>query len=175
MTNRATTEAEERAQCVVELGIGPVRIVANPMAILACEPLPGSEPGAFTYAKAGSPDTHAILAQGDRWLRAWESGTTVPLPPIQSSGTRFQREVWEALLSVPFGTTCAYGDLARAIGRPSATRAVATAIGKNPFSIMVPCHRVVGADGALRGFRWGVDTQARLISWEARLAVAGQR
>lgn len=174
MNHGATTRADRPAQCVVELAIGPVRLVASSVAILACAPVQGEQRSATPDAFDGAPRDHAILAQGARWLRAWELGATLPLPPIQPSGTHFQREVWEALLRVPYGTTCTYGEVARAIARPRAHRAVATAIAQNPVSILVPCHRVIGADGALRGFRWGIDTKARLISWEAGVARDGQ-
>ncbi len=173
MTARRIPRDVAAVRCIIELGIGPVRVVADDEAILACEPLPGGDAGLFPDATDTCPEPHPRLNEAAAWLRGWQAGTTGILPPLTAAGTPFQREVWEALLRVPYGATCTYGDLARALHRPDAVRAVATAIGRNPVSIFVPCHRVIGADGALRGFRWGLDTKARLIAWEARLAVAG--
>ena len=87
--------------------------------------------------------------------------------PIDAVGTDFQRKVWSALSDIAPGTTRTYAEHAAAIGRPEATRAVATAIGRNPLSIVVPCHRVIGADGSLTGFAGGLDAKAWLLSNEA--------
>jgi methylated-DNA-[protein]-cysteine S-methyltransferase len=81
-------------------------------------------------------------------------------------GAPFQRRVWEALLAIPFGETRSYGELARQIGRPKATRAVGAANGRNPVSIIVPCHRVIGASGRLTGFAGGLEAKAHLLRLE---------
>jgi methylated-DNA-[protein]-cysteine S-methyltransferase len=81
-------------------------------------------------------------------------------------GTRFQRDVWEALLAIPFGETRSYGELAKKLGSPAASRAVGAANGRNPISIVVPCHRVIGASGKLTGFAGGLDVKARLLEIE---------
>jgi O-6-methylguanine DNA methyltransferase len=81
-------------------------------------------------------------------------------------GSPFQVEVWTALLAIPFGATTSYRDIALAIGRPAAVRAVGAANGRNPISIIVPCHRVIGADGSLTGYGWGVDRKAWLLAHE---------
>lgn len=81
-------------------------------------------------------------------------------------GTEFQRRVWTALLTIPYGQTRSYGELAGQIGSPTASRAVGLANGRNPISIIVPCHRVVGADGSLTGFAGGLDTKAWLLDHE---------
>jgi methylated-DNA-[protein]-cysteine S-methyltransferase len=81
-------------------------------------------------------------------------------------GTPFQQEVWDALRRVPYGQTCTYGELAAAIGRPSAVRAVGAANGRNPVCIVVPCHRVVGSTGQLTGYAGGVDKKAKLLALE---------
>jgi methylated-DNA-[protein]-cysteine S-methyltransferase len=88
--------------------------------------------------------------------------------PTDAVGTDFQRTVWSALTDIAPGTTRTYAEHAAAIGRPEATRAVATAIGRNPLSIVVPCHRVIGADGSLTGFAGGLAAKARLLDHEAR-------
>lgn len=86
--------------------------------------------------------------------------------PYELRGTPFQIAVWQSLLTIPYGQTRSYGDVARAIGRPKAGRAVGLANGKNPIWIAVPCHRVVGADGALTGYAGGLDMKRALLALE---------
>jgi methylated-DNA-[protein]-cysteine S-methyltransferase len=86
--------------------------------------------------------------------------------PVRLEGTPFQVAVWSALLDLPYGTTSTYGQVAERIGRPRAARAVGAANGQNPVSIIVPCHRLVGADGGLTGYGWGVDRKRRLLELE---------
>ena len=81
-------------------------------------------------------------------------------------GTRFQIKVWSALLSLPAGILCSYSDFAAEIGRPNATRAVSSAIGRNPLALLIPCHRVLRSTGAFAGYRWGLTRKAALIGWE---------
>lgn len=88
--------------------------------------------------------------------------------PLRFVGTEFQKAVWRSLLAVPYGATLSYGDVAERIGRPTATRAVANAIGANVMSILVPCHRVVGKRGALGGYAGGVSAKKFLLEFEAR-------
>lgn len=91
------------------------------------------------------------------------------LVPLRAEGTLFQREVWKALLTIPYGETRTYGQIAHMIGRPKAVRAVGGACGRNPLPILVPCHRVVGADGSLTGFSCGLDRKRFLLSLEGIL------
>jgi methylated-DNA-[protein]-cysteine S-methyltransferase len=86
--------------------------------------------------------------------------------PLLLEGTAFQVAVWRALIEIPPGTTATYGEIARKLGRPRAARAVGTANGRNPISIIVPCHRLVGADGGLTGYGWGLDRKRRLLELE---------
>lgn len=86
--------------------------------------------------------------------------------PVDAGGTPFQRRVWSALRAIPVGTTTSYGRLAAALGQPTATRAVGLANGANPIAIVVPCHRVVGADGRLTGYGGGVERKRRLLAHE---------
>ena len=86
--------------------------------------------------------------------------------PLDLEGSPFQVEVWTALRAIPYGETVSYADIAQAIGRPAAVRAVGAANGRNPISIIVPCHRVIGADGSLTGYGWGVDRKAWLLAHE---------
>jgi methylated-DNA-[protein]-cysteine S-methyltransferase len=88
---------------------------------------------------------------------------TVPLAP---AGTEFQHEVWSAIAAIPYGETAAYRDLATRIGRPASIRAAGAATGRNPLSILVPCHRVVGADGTLTGYAGGLDRKRALLALE---------
>lgn len=87
----------------------------------------------------------------------------VKLHPL---GTPFQNRVWRELVKIPFGTTRTYGQIARAIGEPGATRAVGTAIGKNPIAFLIPCHRVVRSDGNPGNFKWGAPLKQRILNWE---------
>ncbi len=93
--------------------------------------------------------------------------------PVTMTGTSFQRLVWSALQDIPYGTTVSYGELAAAIGRPSAARAVGLANGRNPISIIVPCHRVVGSDGSLTGYGGGLERKRYLIALERRVTARG--
>ena len=99
----------------------------------------------------------------DTYLRGEDVSFDVAL---DLRGTTFQLEVWEVLRRVPVGTTVSYGELAAAVGRPSAARAVAAAVARNPVSIVVPCHRVIGADGSLTGYAGGLERKRTLLSME---------
>lgn len=92
--------------------------------------------------------------------------------PLDLRGTAFQYQVWQALRAIPAGETISYAELARRIGRPAAVRAVGTACGANPVAVLVPCHRVVRADGDLTGYRWGIDRKRRLLAREQALSDA---
>jgi methylated-DNA-[protein]-cysteine S-methyltransferase len=92
--------------------------------------------------------------------------------PLAPEGTAFQREVWSALTAIPYGETVSYGELARRLGRPAASRAVGAANGQNPIPIVIPCHRVIGADGSLTGFGGGLAIKRRLLDLEAGVAGA---
>lgn len=86
--------------------------------------------------------------------------------PLAASGTPFQQKVWAALRDIPFGQTCSYGQLAQRIGTPGASRAVGLANGRNPLSIIVPCHRVIGANGSLTGYGGGLERKRWLLAHE---------
>ncbi len=90
--------------------------------------------------------------------------------PLTARGTGLQSTVWEALNLIALGTTISYGELAARVGRPRAVRAVAQAVGRNPWTLIRPCHRVVGADGSLTGFAGGLERKAALLAHETRLA-----
>ncbi|KXI29649.1 methylated-DNA--[protein]-cysteine S-methyltransferase [Paraglaciecola hydrolytica] len=86
--------------------------------------------------------------------------------PLGAKGTQFQQQVWQQLLKIPYGTTCSYSHIAQAMQNPKAVRAVGAANGRNPLTIVVPCHRVIGADGSLTGYAWGTSIKAALLQHE---------
>jgi AraC family transcriptional regulator, regulatory protein of adaptative response / methylated-DNA-[protein]-cysteine methyltransferase len=88
--------------------------------------------------------------------------------PIDIRGTAFQHRVWEALRNIPAGTTATYAEIASRIGKPTAVRAVGRACGANPLAVVIPCHRVVRNDGALSGYRWGIERKRVLLQREAK-------
>lgn len=120
----------------------------------------------------GPTDQHPVLDATECQLRAYFAGERddfeVPLDLEQ--GTDFQRAVWRALLTIPVRTSLSYGLLARQIGRPAAVRAVGAAVGRNPLGIIVPCHRVMGADGSLTGYAGGLWRKTALLQLEAGAA-----
>ena len=112
-------------------------------------------------------DRHPVLVETARQLDEYFAGerNTFALP-LDMAGTSFQRKVWDALLTIPFGETRSYRQIAEQIGSPSAVRAVGAANGRNPLSIVVPCHRVIGSNGSLTGFAGGLDVKSRLLTLE---------
>ena len=115
------------------------------------------------------PET-ALLQEAVRQLRAYFDGTLTEFDlPIRLTGTAFRMQCWQALLTIPYGETISYGEQARRIGKPKAVRAVGGANHHNPISIVVPCHRVIGADGTLTGYGGGVDKKAWLLLHERRI------
>ncbi|HAL40009.1 MAG TPA: cysteine methyltransferase, partial [Polaromonas sp.] len=91
------------------------------------------------------------------------------VPLDLACGTAFQQSVWQALLAIPYGRTASYGEVSRRIGKPTAVRAVGAAVGRNPVSIIVPCHRVMGANGSLTGYAGGLDRKTALLKLEGAL------
>lgn len=102
-------------------------------------------------------------------LAALQPGEETGPLVLHLRGTDFQLKVWEALLSIPPGQVSSYGELASLIGRPTACRAVGSAVGDNPVSLLIPCHRVIQSTGAIGGYHWGPDRKAALLGWEAAL------
>ena len=124
-------------------------------------------------ASAAKNPSHPVLAQAARELAEYFDGTRRHFDvPVQASGTAFQQAAWTALCTIPFGETISYGEQARRVGNPRAVRAVGGANGRNPVGIVVPCHRVIGADGSLTGFGGGMEAKAWLLEHERRI-VAG--
>jgi methylated-DNA-[protein]-cysteine S-methyltransferase len=149
----------------LESPIGPLRLEARGDALCALH-LPN----------ATAPDVHArgrggVLAEAARQMRAYFAGTLQAFDlPLAPDGTDFQRGVWRALVAIPYAATCSYGDIARVIGSPTASRAVGAANGRNPIAIIVPCHRVIGSTGALTGYGGGMPAKRWLLAHEATIA-----
>ena len=115
-----------------------------------------------------------ILTAAEAQISAYFAGTLTRFTvPLDFRGTDFQKSVWAALLTIPFGETRSYGEIARQIGRPSASRAVGAANGRNPISIIAPCHRVIGSNGALTGFAGGLAAKALLLGIEGHTSSTG--
>lgn len=116
--------------------------------------------------------SHPILLQTAKQLDEYFDGTRkiFDIPLGQTIGTAFQQQVWSTLHSIPYGETWSYAQLAQAIGNPNAVRAVGAANGRNPLSIIVPCHRIIASSGAMQGYAGGVDNKVRLLQHESLFA-----
>lgn len=116
-----------------------------------------------------TPD-HPVLREAARQLREYLTGArrSFDLPLDFSLGTPFQQAVWKAMLAVPFGETTSYRALAVVVQKPSAVRAVGASVGRNPLSVILPCHRVLGSDGSLTGYAGGLDRKRALLALESR-------
>ncbi|MBC7393384.1 MAG: methylated-DNA--[protein]-cysteine S-methyltransferase [Variovorax sp.] len=118
-----------------------------------------------------SNDAHPVLREAAAQLRDYFDGKRqrFDLPLDLSHGTAFQQSVWQALLAIPSGATTSYGALSAGVGKPAAVRAVGAAVGRNPISVIVPCHRVVGKDGSLTGYAGGLERKTALLELEGAL------
>jgi methylated-DNA-[protein]-cysteine S-methyltransferase len=151
--------------------VGQLTLVASD-AGLAAILWENDDPRRVRLVLAGEAPDHPVLAETERQLGEYFAGTRTRFAvTLDFAGTEFQRRVWEALLAIPFGQTRSYGQIARQVGKPKAARAVGAANGRNPISIIAPCHRVIGASGKLTGFAGGLEAKARLLALEG---VAGQ-
>jgi len=123
--------------------------------------------GRVTFVEAVEPGEHAVLDAAATQLREYIDGerTTFDVP-LDLVGTDFQIDVWNALDAIPFGETRSYGELADVLGKPGAARAVGAATGRNPVSVIIPCHRLVGSSGKLTGFAGGLDAKRWLLEHE---------
>ena len=151
-------------EVTVSSPVGPLRLKASEEALVGIHFLRG-RPDSPTRPDAAMVP---VLADTARQLDEYFAGkrTTFALP-LAPEGSAFQRQVWEALLEIPFGGTMSYGELARRIGQPAAVRAVGAANGQNPIAIVIPCHRVIGSTGRLVGFGGGLETKGFLLRLEA--------
>jgi methylated-DNA-[protein]-cysteine S-methyltransferase len=149
--------------------VGELRLVAVGDALAAIY-FPESRDAPVVVTPPTSTPDHPALRLAATQLAEYFAGErdafSIPLAP---RGTPFQHRVWQALAAIPYGETRSYGEIARVIGSPSASRAVGAANGRNPIPIVVPCHRVIGADGTLTGFGGGLDAKRWLLAHEQRV------
>jgi methylated-DNA-[protein]-cysteine S-methyltransferase len=147
--------------------VGLLKVVASD-AGLAAVLWENDDPHRVRLGPMVKATAHPILAETGRQLAAYFEGSLKAFNiPLDFKGTEFQKRVWAALLTIPFGETRSYGQIAYQIGHPTAARAVGAANGRNPISIFAPCHRVVGASGALTGFAGGLEAKRYLLDLEA--------
>lgn len=155
-------------QAFVDSPVGPLRLAADETGLRLIEfPDPRHPVSPDDDWEEGD---NAVLATARMQLGDYFAGRrrTFELP-LAPQGTEFQQRVWRALRTIPYGATISYRDLAERIGKPSAMRAVGAANGRNPLPIVVPCHRVIGADGTLTGFGGGLPTKRFLLELEGAL------
>lgn len=142
--------------CAIETPIGPLSLQADEAAVTA-----------IRFGACGAQDASPLLDAAEAQLREYFAGArrTFDLP-LAPHGTAFQQRVWAALRAIPYGETCTYGELATAIGSPNASRAVGMANHRNPIPIIIPCHRVIGANGALTGHAGRLEVKRKLLALE---------
>lgn len=154
----------------IDSPVGHLRLVASDAALVAVL-WPEERDGRVRFPTEPADGSNKVLDQAAEQLDEYFSGQRRSFElPLDPSGTEFQQQVWWALADIPFGETSTYGKQAAAIGRPRAVRAVGAANGRNPLSIVLPCHRIVGADGKLTGFAGGLDTKRWLLDHEVATA-----
>lgn len=168
---------------VIDTPVGPMHLYVDPTPT-ANQPqgalvgvLFDSEPGRtamrHTFDEAGALvnlDHHQVLLECAAQLGTYFAGSSRSFNlPLRASGTAFQHDAWAGLCTIPYGETLSYGQQAALIGKPTAVRAIGAANGRNPISIIVPCHRVIGANGGLTGFGGGIATKAWLLCHESGL------
>ncbi|NND76187.1 MAG: methylated-DNA--[protein]-cysteine S-methyltransferase [Ilumatobacter sp.] len=165
-----TTSTDDVFSAVCASPVGPLTILATDHGVRAVL-WPDDDPARVTVPEAPDRPDHPVLSAAVVQLGEYFAGSRrefdVPLDPV---GTDFQRAAWTALRTIPFGETVSYGEQAERMGDRRKARAVGAANGRNPISIIVPCHRVVGSNGSLTGFAGGVDTKAWLLRHESELA-----
>jgi len=149
--------------------VGPLVLAASDVGLHALEFAAPRHPvrrGA-SWREAESPQAHPILHRAQEQLQDYFAGTRRVFDlPLAPQGTAFQRQVWLTLASIPYGQTISYAELAVRVARPLASRAVGGANGRNPISIILPCHRVIGADGSLTGYGGGLAVKEFLLRLE---------
>ena len=151
---------------MIESPIGKLNLVASDKGLVAVL-WEKENPRRVRLSELVANERHPVLVETARQLGEYFAGKRKTFSiALDMRGTRFQKDVWEALLAIPFGETKSYGQLAKQLGNARATRAVGAASGRNPVSIIVPCHRVIGSSGKLTGFAGGLEAKAHLLSLE---------
>ena len=152
---------------VVDSPVGKLKVVASEKGLVAIL-WENDKPTRVQLSELVEEPEQKVLVETERQLKEYFAGKRRSFDlPLDMRGTQFQKDVWEALLAIPFGETRSYGELAKKLGSPTASRAVGAANGRNPISIVVPCHRVIGASGKLTGFAGGLDVKERLLELES--------
>ena len=147
--------------------VGRLKLVASERGLAAIL-WENDDPKRVRLAALVEDKSHPVLRETERQLNDYFAGKLKKFSlKFDFAGTDFQRKVWRVLAAIPFGETPSYREIARQIGRPEAARAVGAAIGRNPVSIIVPCHRVIGSNGKLTGFAGGLETKASLLKLES--------
>ncbi len=152
--------------CRIDSLVGPLTVVSSESAVTAVhfgDRVPDDAAWAGPMGSAGPEVLRQAVQELMEFFAGERRNFTVPLAPV---GTPFQQQVWRALQTIPYGATCSYRDIARLIGRPAACRAVGMANHCNPIPVLIPCHRVVGADGRLTGYAGGLTIKSRLLQFE---------
>lgn len=148
--------------------VGLLTLVAND-AGLAAILWENDDPNRVRLGPLETDDKHPVLLETERQLKAYFAGKLDRFSlQLNFTGTDFQKKVWRALTTIPFGETRSYAEIAKQIGHPAAVRAVGAANGRNPISIVAPCHRVIGSNGKLTGFAGGLEAKALLLRLEAK-------
>jgi methylated-DNA-[protein]-cysteine S-methyltransferase len=150
--------------CYVDSPIGRLLLAGDASALAIIDFQSGPRPRRPDAAwREETAPFEAAIAELTEYFRGVRRVFTVPLAPV---GTPFQQRVWRALLDIPYGETTSYGELARQLGQPNASRAVGLANGTNPIPVIIPCHRVIGANGSLTGYGGGLPIKQRLLALE---------
>ncbi len=152
---------------VMKSPVGDITLIADKKNLCAiC--WPDQKPDNRKFKDLDRDDSNKVLKTTVKQLRSYFGGKTEEFDlPLRAVGTDFQERVWNALRSIKYGQTVSYADIAKKVGNPKAVRAVGSAIGKNPLSIIVPCHRVIGSNGELTGFSGGLKTKEFLLNLES--------
>lgn len=149
--------------------VGQLKLVANDNSLRAIL-WENDNPNRIRLNTLQEVDNHPFLLKVEQQLTSYFNGSLQKfILELDFVGTEFQQKVWHALTTIPFGQTRSYKEIAIQIGHPKAVRAVGAANGKNPISIIVPCHRVIGSNGKLTGFAGGLDTKAHLLAIESKM------
>ncbi len=147
--------------------VGLLKLVASERGLAAIL-WENDDPKRVRLGPLAEDKNHPVLLETERQLNEYFAGKRQRFSvTFDCAGTEFQKKVWQALAAIPFGETRSYAGIAKQIGRPKAVRAVGAANGKNPISIIVPCHRVIGSNGKLTGFAGGLPTKEALLKLEA--------
>jgi methylated-DNA-[protein]-cysteine S-methyltransferase len=166
MTSASRGTPKDCVSKTIRTPVGALKLIASNdgLAAILWE---NDRPGRVRLDMVAEDSTNPVLLETERQLAEYFAGRRKTFDlKLDFAGTEFQKKVWHALLTIPFGETRTYGQIAKQIGHPKAVRAVGAANGRNPISIVTPCHRVIGSSGELTGFAGGLGTKAHLLRLE---------